>query len=65
MDSSVNKAATGGINKETSSPCFSPHHYLHQQAVDAAITVSSFLFVTSEYIIKEPKQYLCNDKKYL
>ncbi|XP_063870578.1 uncharacterized protein LOC135105872 [Scylla paramamosain] len=40
MDSSVTKAATGGINKETSSPCFSPHHHLHQQAVEAAISAS-------------------------
>lgn len=40
MDSSVNKAPSGGINKETSSPCFSPHYHLHQQAVEAAIKAS-------------------------
>ncbi|XP_071539177.1 uncharacterized protein [Panulirus ornatus] len=40
MDTSVMTEATGGINKETTSPCFSPHHHLHQQAVDLAIKAS-------------------------
>ncbi|KAK7079817.1 hypothetical protein SK128_002466 [Halocaridina rubra] len=30
MDDGVAKKAVGGISKETSSPCFSPHHYLHK-----------------------------------
>ncbi|XP_071539179.1 uncharacterized protein [Panulirus ornatus] len=40
MDTSVMTEATGGINKETTSPCFSPHHHLHQQAVDLATKAS-------------------------
>ncbi|XP_064606030.1 von Willebrand factor A domain-containing protein 7-like [Liolophura sinensis] len=42
-DSSRTFAATGGINKETSNPLFSPHHQLHaiagQSAVKAAINL--------------------------
>ncbi|KAG0711995.1 von Willebrand factor A domain-containing protein 7 [Chionoecetes opilio] len=40
LDSSISQEAKGGINKETSSPCFSPHHHLHQQAVNLAISAS-------------------------
>ncbi|MPC19373.1 von Willebrand factor A domain-containing protein 7 [Portunus trituberculatus] len=40
QDASAAKAAVGGINKESTSPCFSPHHHLHQQAVDLAISAS-------------------------
>lgn len=43
LDTSIMTEARGGINKETSSPCFSPHHYLHQQAVDLATAVSMIL----------------------
>ncbi|XP_069161847.1 uncharacterized protein [Procambarus clarkii] len=42
VDDSATKQAIGGINKESSSPCFSPHHYLHQQAVDLAIKASQY-----------------------
>ncbi|XP_068223894.1 LOW QUALITY PROTEIN: uncharacterized protein [Palaemon carinicauda] len=41
-DDSASKKAIGGINKETTSPCFSPHHYLHKQAVDMAIAATEY-----------------------
>jgi hypothetical protein len=28
-----------GVNKDTSSPCFSPHHHLHQEAANLAVEV--------------------------
>ncbi|XP_071536581.1 von Willebrand factor A domain-containing protein 7-like [Panulirus ornatus] len=37
LDSSASEAAEGGINKDTISPCFSPHHHLHLQAADLAV----------------------------
>ncbi|XP_063870584.1 uncharacterized protein LOC135105875 isoform X2 [Scylla paramamosain] len=42
QDASATKTAIGGINKESTSPCFSPHHHLHQQAVDLAISASEY-----------------------
>ncbi|XP_056138823.1 von Willebrand factor A domain-containing protein 7 [Lampris incognitus] len=36
MDSSRHKGAKGGINKDTTSPLFSPHHYLHVEAAGLA-----------------------------
>ncbi|XP_066942227.1 LOW QUALITY PROTEIN: uncharacterized protein [Macrobrachium rosenbergii] len=42
MDNSASKAPIGGINKETTSPCFSPHHDLHQKAVDLAISATEY-----------------------
>uniref|UniRef100_A0A665V1Y3 von Willebrand factor A domain containing 7 n=1 Tax=Echeneis naucrates TaxID=173247 RepID=A0A665V1Y3_ECHNA len=32
LDSSRHLGAMGGINKDSTSPLFSPHHYLHQEA---------------------------------
>ncbi|XP_076061129.1 uncharacterized protein LOC143036957 [Oratosquilla oratoria] len=37
FDTSALLEAVGGINKDTSSPCFSPHHHLHSKAVELAI----------------------------
>lgn len=37
LDESAAQPAIGGINKDTASPCFSPHHHLHQQAADLAV----------------------------
>nr|XP_045609987.1 von Willebrand factor A domain-containing protein 7-like isoform X1 [Procambarus clarkii] len=37
LDSSSWQPAEGGINKDTASPCFSPHHHLHQQAAELAV----------------------------
>ncbi|MPC24810.1 von Willebrand factor A domain-containing protein 7 [Portunus trituberculatus] len=37
LDETVDQPARGGINKDTASPCFSPHHHLHQQAAELAV----------------------------
>lgn len=43
LDSSRSLGAKGGINKDSTSPLFSPHHYLHKEAArvatDATLTV--------------------------
>lgn len=36
LDSSRHRGAKGGINKDSTSPFFSPHHYLHAQAAGLA-----------------------------
>ncbi|XP_041651813.1 von Willebrand factor A domain-containing protein 7 [Cheilinus undulatus] len=36
LDSSRSTGAKGGINKDSTSPIFSPHHYLHQEAATLA-----------------------------
>ncbi|XP_028321008.1 von Willebrand factor A domain-containing protein 7 [Gouania willdenowi] len=36
LDNSRHKGAKGGINKDSTSPLFSPHHYLHLKAADLA-----------------------------
>ncbi|KAA8593835.1 hypothetical protein FQN60_004669 [Etheostoma spectabile] len=36
LDSSRYKGAKGGINKDSTSPLFSPHHYLHVEAANLA-----------------------------
>ncbi|XP_029301797.1 von Willebrand factor A domain-containing protein 7 [Cottoperca gobio] len=36
MDSSSHMGAKGGINKDSTSPLFSPHHYLHVEAANLA-----------------------------
>ncbi|CAH1274702.1 VWA7 [Branchiostoma lanceolatum] len=48
-DDSRVKVATGGINKETSLPEFSPHHYLHDQAAQAALKATLNFFIASSY----------------
>ncbi|KAK8405077.1 hypothetical protein O3P69_001568 [Scylla paramamosain] len=37
QDESSLKPAVGGINKDTPYSCFSPHHYLHDQAAELAV----------------------------
>ncbi|XP_063613332.1 von Willebrand factor A domain-containing protein 7-like [Penaeus indicus] len=37
LDDSSSVAAEGGINKDTASPCFSPHYHLHEQAAELAV----------------------------
>ncbi|KAG7160513.1 von Willebrand factor A domain-containing protein 7-like 1 [Homarus americanus] len=37
LDDSSSVPAQGGVNKDTASPCFSPHHHLHQQAAELAV----------------------------
>ncbi|MCJ8733135.1 hypothetical protein PDJAM_G00219630 [Pangasius djambal] len=36
LDSSRHQAAEGGINKDSTSPLFSPHHFLHNEAAQLA-----------------------------
>ncbi|XP_013875376.1 von Willebrand factor A domain-containing protein 7, partial [Austrofundulus limnaeus] len=36
VDSSRHQSARGGINKDSTSPLFSPHHYLHKEAASLA-----------------------------
>ena len=40
LDSSRNQPATGGINKDSTSSFWSPHHYNHDKAVDIATKAS-------------------------
>ncbi|KAM6945989.1 von Willebrand factor A domain-containing protein 7 [Aplochiton taeniatus] len=40
LDSSRHKGAKGGINKDSTSPLFSPHHYLHAEAAMLATEAS-------------------------
>lgn len=42
LDESSSSPAEGGINKDTASPCFSPHHYLHQQAAELAVQATDY-----------------------
>lgn len=57
-DSSKDIPATGGINKETSSPELSPHFDLHQQAGEAAIQA------TYDFFVGNGKQKLCMINSY-
>ncbi|XP_019616852.1 PREDICTED: von Willebrand factor A domain-containing protein 7-like [Branchiostoma belcheri] len=49
MDDSRLTVPTGGINKETSVPSLSPHHYLHEQAAQAAIQATTNFFIAPGY----------------
>ncbi|XP_061072170.1 von Willebrand factor A domain-containing protein 7 isoform X2 [Conger conger] len=40
LDSSRHQGARGGINKDSTSPLFSPHHYLHGEAARLATTAT-------------------------
>nr|XP_055030758.1 von Willebrand factor A domain-containing protein 7 [Misgurnus anguillicaudatus]XP_055030759.1 von Willebrand factor A domain-containing protein 7 [Misgurnus anguillicaudatus] len=40
LDSSRHQGAAGGINKDSTSPLFSPHHYLHKEAAHLATTAT-------------------------
>ncbi|KAI4896696.1 hypothetical protein NFI96_016086 [Prochilodus magdalenae] len=40
LDSSRHQGAEGGINKDSTSPLFSPHHYLHKDAAQLATTAT-------------------------
>ncbi|XP_051512664.1 von Willebrand factor A domain-containing protein 7-like isoform X2 [Myxocyprinus asiaticus] len=40
LDSSRLQGAEGGINKDSTSPLFSPHHYLHKEAAFLATTAT-------------------------
>ncbi|CAL4124402.1 unnamed protein product, partial [Meganyctiphanes norvegica] len=41
LDDTADEAPKGGINKDTSSPCFSPHSNLHQEAAELAVKATS------------------------
>ncbi|MGJ2272349.1 hypothetical protein ACR8FF_22360, partial [Salmonella enterica subsp. enterica serovar Paratyphi A] len=36
LDDTAGETPIGGINKDTASPCFSPHYYLHDKAAELA-----------------------------
>ncbi|KAK1785333.1 hypothetical protein P4O66_018719, partial [Electrophorus voltai] len=40
LDGSRHQGAKGGINKDSTSPLFSPHHYLHKEASELATTAT-------------------------
>ncbi|XP_068232515.1 von Willebrand factor A domain-containing protein 7-like [Palaemon carinicauda] len=42
LDDSASAPAEGGINKDTASPCFSPHYYLHEQAAELAVQATDY-----------------------
>ncbi|XP_050738673.1 von Willebrand factor A domain-containing protein 7-like [Eriocheir sinensis] len=42
LDISSFEAALGGINKDTASPCFSPHYYLSEQAAELAVQATQY-----------------------
>ncbi|MEQ2167580.1 hypothetical protein GOODEAATRI_005490 [Goodea atripinnis] len=46
LDNSRHLSAKGGINKDTTSPMFSPHHYLHEEA--AALAAKATLMALRE-----------------
>ncbi|XP_043939193.1 von Willebrand factor A domain-containing protein 7-like [Protopterus annectens] len=48
-DFSQNYSPVGGINKESSEPSISPHHYLHQEAADMAIKATQDFFIDPGY----------------
>nr|XP_060617059.1 von Willebrand factor A domain-containing protein 7-like [Anolis sagrei ordinatus] len=48
-DATQDFAMTGGINKETSDPKFSPHYQLHKQAAELAIQATRDFFVGEGY----------------
>lgn len=68
MDESSEQPARGGINKDTASPCFSPHHYLHQQAAELAVQVRQDLIKShqAKIILNRISNfatiYLCHEK---
>ncbi|XP_068237397.1 von Willebrand factor A domain-containing protein 7-like [Palaemon carinicauda] len=37
LDNTADESPIGGINKDTASPCFSPHYYLHDEAAELAV----------------------------
>uniref|UniRef100_A0A4W4HHR2 von Willebrand factor A domain containing 7 n=1 Tax=Electrophorus electricus TaxID=8005 RepID=A0A4W4HHR2_ELEEL len=43
LDGSRHQGAEGGINKDSTSPLFSPHHYLHKEASELATTATLML----------------------
>lgn len=48
-DESRKSTASGGINKDSSVPEFSPHHHLHRKAVDAAIKATEYFFTDPDH----------------
>ncbi|KAK3858686.1 hypothetical protein Pcinc_035140 [Petrolisthes cinctipes] len=42
LDVSSDDEAKGGVNKDTTSPCFSPHHDLHADAAEAAVMATDY-----------------------
>nr|XP_045594468.1 von Willebrand factor A domain-containing protein 7-like isoform X1 [Procambarus clarkii] len=42
LDDSRSQPAVGGVNKDTSYPCFSPHYHLHLEAVQLALQATDY-----------------------
>ncbi|XP_076138630.1 von Willebrand factor A domain-containing protein 7 [Alosa pseudoharengus] len=57
LDSSRHQGARGGINKDSTSPFFSPHHYLHAEAAKLA-TMATLMVLRDLRDIVEPKSFL-------
>ncbi|XP_042877878.1 von Willebrand factor A domain-containing protein 7-like [Penaeus japonicus] len=56
LDTSSFQPAEGGINKDTTSPCFSPHYYLHEFAAEMAVQATDhYLTVILEAV--GPEKY--------
>uniref|UniRef100_A0AAY4ED27 von Willebrand factor A domain containing 7 n=1 Tax=Denticeps clupeoides TaxID=299321 RepID=A0AAY4ED27_9TELE len=54
LDSSRHREAQGGINKDSTSPFFSPHHYLHVEAAHLATMATLALCVCRLFSVKQP-----------
>ncbi|KAK4307782.1 hypothetical protein Pmani_020476 [Petrolisthes manimaculis] len=51
LDVSSYDEAKGGVNKDTTSPCFSPHHNLHADAAEAAVQATDYYLKHIERVI--------------
>uniref|UniRef100_A0A8C4WRD1 von Willebrand factor A domain-containing protein 7-like n=1 Tax=Gopherus evgoodei TaxID=1825980 RepID=A0A8C4WRD1_9SAUR len=58
FDSSRLRDPQGGINKDSSSPLFSPHHYLHGPAASLALEASA-------QFLRDLRRDLAHDKRFM
>ncbi|KAK4303124.1 hypothetical protein Pmani_024717 [Petrolisthes manimaculis] len=61
LDVSAAEEAKGGINKDTTLPCFSPHHDLHATAAELAVTATDYYLKHIEEIVDKTKYRLLFD----
>ncbi|KAK4293733.1 hypothetical protein Pmani_033592 [Petrolisthes manimaculis] len=61
LDVSSYDEAKGGVNKDTTSPCFSPHHNLHADAAEAAVQATDYYLKHTEKMIGMIKYRLLFD----
>ena len=57
LDSGRHQEAQGGINKDSTSPFFSPHHYLHAEAAKLA-TMATLMVLRDLRDTVGPKNFL-------